>query len=753
SALNESVPLLAALLSIEVAGRYAPLNLTPTGQKQRTFEALIDWLRGEARRRPILLVVEDLHWADPSTLELLELILDAVQRERVLVLLSSRPEFTTPWSARTHQSQLALSRLRKHEVAAFIRAQTGCQSLPSDLVDRIYDRTGGVPLFVEEYTKNLLETGELVVADGAASLTGEKSLSKIPASLQDLLVARLDRLDSLPDVVQMGATLGREFSHELIVAAAEIPATQVASELDKLVAGDILVPRGRDASRVYQFKHALLQEAAYQSLVKKKRQRFHRRAAETLEGKFRDLVETQPEIVAHHWSEAVEPSRAVPFWLQAGLRSQRRSANREAIEQFRRGLAELDTLPADSQRDRWELDLRVVLGVVLMAAKGYAASEVGDCFHRARELCESMSAKTRLFFVLRGLWTWRLLRDELDICCRLCDEMLELSELPELNDVRAEAQFLPGNTYYYCGDFERSLKHLEIGWKRFDRDQSEVLMARTGLNCGVTILCHIALAHWQLGRPDLAFDKMDEAMRLAESLEHPFSLAFALYHRRRLQQYCRLDDDVASSVVRELALAREQGFVFREAQALMCQAAVSLRRGAIAESRAQLQQGEQLYRSAKAKLSLTHHFTYMADVYLEVGDVDSAEAALDKALEVQRTSTERYLAAELLRLRGELLLARRRSGSPDGSPNEETAATAERLFREALDVADSQQARSRALRVAVSLARLLIELGRRDEARALIDSRLSGFARPLADPRVAALPDFVAARRILDEGT
>ncbi len=577
---EEAVPLLAALLSIDVGDRYPPLRLSPMAQKQRTLDLIVNWLGSLADQQPVLFIVEDLHWADASTLELLEQLIDPVAGQRILTVLSCRPEFRVPWATRAHQSLLALNRLRKQEVAALMQLQTGSRHLPPAIVEQIIDRTGGIPLFVEEYTKMLLETGGLKVADGELERTSSFTITAIPATLQDLLMARLDRMRSVPEVIQLGAALGRYFSFELIREVAELDEALLLEELGK-------------------------------------------------------------------------------------------------------------------------------------------------------------NATVRLFFVLRGMWTWRLLRDELDRCCELCDQVLELAATPECRDFRAEAHFLPGNTYYYRGDFQRSLQHLQAGWELFDLDQSRDFALRTGLNYGVTILGQMALALWQLGYCDQAFQRVTEAIQLAEKLDHPFSRAFALYHRRRLQQYSRMDDAVEESIQAELALAREQRYVFREAQALMCQAACLVRNGQLAESRAPLQQGEAMYQACGARLSLTQHFSYLADIYLDAGLPDEAAAALDKATAVLEQSTERYLEAEVLRLRGRLLLAR----------SADNAAEAESCYRQALDIARQQDGRSRQLRVATSWAQLMHQQGKNAEAAALL--------RPLYDWFTEGLdtPPLVEARRLLDQLT
>jgi predicted ATPase len=373
-ALDEAIPLFASLLSLPLPeDRYPPLNIAPQQQKQQTLDAIVAWLLEEAERHPVLQVWEDLHWADPSTLELLALQIEQAPTAPILNVLTFRPEFAPPWPQRTHMTPLTLNRLERAEVEALITLQTGGKALPGEVVGHIIGKTDGVPLYVEELTKTILEADFLRELDDGYHLTGPLSEIAIPATLQDSLMARLDRLPNIRDVAQLGAVLGREFTYELVQAIASIEETTLQNGLDQLVAAELLYQRGRPPRAKYVFKHALVQDAAYQSLLKRTRQQHHGRIAEVLEER---TAETQPELLAHHYTEAGLAVPAVGCWRQAGERAVERSANAEAIVHFGKALQLVKELPETAERDRQELATQIALGPALMATKGWGAPEV-----------------------------------------------------------------------------------------------------------------------------------------------------------------------------------------------------------------------------------------------------------------------------------------------------------------------------------------------------------------------------------------
>ena len=393
----EAVPLWATLLSLPTTERFPPSSLPPARQREETFRAMLEWLHTRAARTPVLFVVEDLHWADASTLEFLGQFLAENQHDSILTLLTFRPEFKTPWPAVAHQTSLALNRLTRRQVGDLMRKKTGT-ALPESVVEQVYDRAGGVPLFVEEFTRLFQES----VAQDQAGQGDAGSRAwlrrEIPATLQDLVMARLDRMEGERDVAQLAATLGREFSYELLAAVAGMDEPTLQVELAKLVRADILHTKGRLPSCQYIFKHALVEDALYNSLIKGKRQQFHARIAEALEARFPQTTATQPELVAHHFTEAALDEAAIGYWLKAGLRSRERSAEKEAIGHLTRGLALLGALDESPERDARELELLSALGTAYIASRGYAAPEIGPVFRRGARALRT----DRAFSTARG---------------------------------------------------------------------------------------------------------------------------------------------------------------------------------------------------------------------------------------------------------------------------------------------------------------------------------------------------------------
>jgi predicted ATPase len=426
--LLEVLPLFAVLLSLPHPDGYPPLTLTPQKQKQKTQEALGAWLVEEAERRPILAAWEDLQWADPSTLELHKLLMDQVSTARLLTLLTYRPEFTPPWGTGSSFSLITLSRLSHTQIEAMVEKVTGGRSLPVEVLRQIVAKTDGVPLFVEELTKMVLESGLLRQENEHYELTAPLPPLAIPSTLQDALRARLDRLARVKEVVQVGATLGREFSYELIQAVSPVDEENLQQALAKLVEAEVLYQRGLPPQTHYLFKHALIQDTAYQALLKSTRQQYHQQIAYVLEERFTEIKERQPELLAYHYTEAGLTAQAVRYWRKAGQRASERSAHAEASAHLTKGLALLDTLSDTPERTQQELRLQIALGTSLIATKGYGASEVELAYTRARELCRQIGETPYLFSVLGGLCSYYLERAEVQTAQELAEQLLCLAQ-------------------------------------------------------------------------------------------------------------------------------------------------------------------------------------------------------------------------------------------------------------------------------------------------------------------------------------
>src|SRR5438105_10240282 len=401
---SESVRLFADLMSVSVPeDRYPRLSMTAQQQRDAALDAIVAWLIETAEGAPVLMAWEDLHWADPTTLETLGMLIEQAPTAALLVVATYRPELTPPWPQRSHMIPITLNRLERPEVETMVGHLAGGRSLPGEVVDHIVAKSDGVPLYVEELTKAILGSGVLDARGDIYVLTGALAQLHIPETLQDSLMARLDRAPRLREVAQLGSVLGREFAYDMISALAGIEEGMLQNGLGQLVVDELLYQRGRPPRSRYLFKHALIQDAAYQSLLKRTRQQYHERVAKLLEDRFPEIASTQPELVAHHYTEANCPAQAITYWLRAGMAAASWSANLEAIDQFRRGLALVEALSDSRERAERELDLQMAIGPALFAAKAYGDPDIGPAYTRAWELCRQLGDDPRGFTALRGL--------------------------------------------------------------------------------------------------------------------------------------------------------------------------------------------------------------------------------------------------------------------------------------------------------------------------------------------------------------
>jgi predicted ATPase len=442
--LQEIVPLFGSLLSLPIPESYPPLNMSPQRQKQKTLEALVARLMRESEKKPVLRIVEDLHWVDPSTLEYINLLVEQVPTARIFVLLTFRPDFTPPWTSRAHLTQITLSRLTSKQVEAMVEKVSGDKALPTVVVQQIVAKTDGVPLFVEELTKMVIKSGLLREREGRYELMVHIFSLAIPATLHDSLMARLDRLSMVKEVAQLGAILGREFTYELLKTISPLDETILQRELAKLVEAELLYQRGIPPQAKYFFKHALIQEAAYQSLLKSKRQQYHQKIAQVLEEKFPETVETQPELLAHHYTEAGLVKQAIPYWQKAGQSAIGRSANKEAISHLTKGLELLRTLPDTLERTQRELSLQIALGAPLRVTNGFASPKVEMVYARARELSQQIGETAQLFPVLRGLCGFYLARAEFQTARELGEQCLRLAQGTQDSALLIQSHYLLG---------------------------------------------------------------------------------------------------------------------------------------------------------------------------------------------------------------------------------------------------------------------------------------------------------------------
>jgi class 3 adenylate cyclase/predicted ATPase len=705
--LAEAVPLLAPLLSIPLSTAYAPLLGSPEQQRQQTLHALVTILLLMAEKQPLLFVMEDLHWVDPTTLEFLRLLVDQGPTVRILVLLTGRPDFLPPWTGRSHFTQVTLPRLPRRQVTELSTQMTHGKALPPEVLAQVAEKTDGVPLFVEELTKMVLESGLLQEREDSYELIGPLPPLAIPATLHDSLMARLDRLAPVKALAQLGSTLGREFTYALLQAVAPWDEATVRHGLQQLVEAEFLYQHGLPPQAKYRFKHALIQDAAYQSLLRSTRQQYHERIAQVLEARFPDLCATQPELLAHHYTEANLGEQAIGYWQQAGRRASERSSYEEAISHLTKGLDILQTVPETPQRTQQELVLWTTLGATLIAHKGYAAPEVEHAYARARQLCQHVGASSRLLQVLLGLHAFYLVRSELQTARDLGKECLTLAQLMDNPPRLPQAYFALGITLFFLGEFVPALQHLEQAVALYDPKRHHT---RALLDTGVSSRILVAWTLWHLGYPDQALAKSHEAVTLAQGLPSPFSLAYALACAAGIHQFRREAPATYERAEAAWTLSQKYGFPHWLALATTLRGWALVVQSNREEGVAQMRQGLASWRATGAQQAVPYQLTLLADAYQQGPLVDEALTILAEALAITDRNEERFCAAEIHRLTGELLLQ-------DTPVHQEEA---EEHLQHALVLARRQQAKLPELRAAMSLARLWQRQGKRIEAHALL---------------------------------
>ncbi len=454
---------MADLLSIPSGSRYPRLDLSPQKRKEQTLIALLAQLDGLAARLPVLMIFEDAHWIDPTSLELLERIIDRIQGLPVLLIVTARPEFAPPWTGRPHVTVHPLNRLTRREGVAVIERLAGGRSLPKEVEDQIVARTDGVPLFIEELTKAILESGVLQSERDRYVLTAPLPPLAIPTTLHASLMARLDRLSPVRKIAEIGAAIGREFSHELIGAVSELPESELRDALDQLVASELIYRRGTPPDAVYTFKHALVQEAAYSTLLRGARQQLHARIATVLQERFPEIAVTQPELLAHHCAEGGLAETAVDYWFAAGERALRTSANVEAISHLSQGLQLLESLPDTPERKRTELRFQTTLGPAFLATRGWAAAEAEQAYRRAEELCGELGDHSERFKIVSGLWLIHQTRGDDRKGRELSDELFRMAEQQNDDELRLQAHHSAWARCTWTGEFAAAREHAERG--------------------------------------------------------------------------------------------------------------------------------------------------------------------------------------------------------------------------------------------------------------------------------------------------
>ena len=704
--------LLAPLLDIRLPPQRA-LALAPEELRRRQLAALTSLVIAGARAQPAVLALEDLHWSDPTTLDLLRGITERGALAPLFVLITARPEFRPPFRMRSRHCTVSLAPLDRNQVQQMVAELADSHALPKEVVEGVTERTGGVPLFIEEVTRLLLERGE------------QGGIQAIPPTLYQSLTARLDRLGPAREVAQIGAVIGRDFSYALIRAVAGIADAPLQTELERLAEADILLVQGLPPESEYRFKHALIQDAAYENLLRSRRQVLHRRIGEALRDKFAAAA-VEPELLAHHFTQARMNEAAVEWWGKAGQRSLERSALVEATTKFRRALDQVAELPATPALRHEEIKLQVALITPLIHVKGYAAPETRAAVERARLLIEQAEALGEplddpllLFSVLYGLWVAKLVALKGDAMHQLAMQFLELAEQHGTTASLMMGHRLMGVSLMVTGDIVQSRTHLDEAIALYDPAADRPLAARFGHDPGTTSLGFRARSLWLLGYPEAALADADHSLRDAREIGQAATLMLALFHASLTHMLCG-DYTVANKETDEfVALADEKTAAQWKAQAMLNKGSVLVVTGRHADAVQMIDSGVAAYRSTGSTVWLPLHLSHLGVAHAELHRFDDAWRCIAEAVTAVETTKERWSEAEIHRMAGEIAL---KSPKPD-------AAKAEAYFERALNVARAQQAKSWELRAAMSTARLWRDQGKRTEAFDLLARSTAGSRR------------------------
>ena len=740
---KQDAALFAEMLSLPNDGRYPALDLVPQQHRQKTLEALTSQLAGLASQHPVLMVFEDAHWIDPTSLEVLNRTVDRIKTLPVLLIVTLRPEFKAPWVEQSHVTSVTLNRLGKSAAVAIIVGLVGNKDLPADVMTEIVERSDGIPLFVEEMTKAVLEVESEDAARRTVAAVPSPALA-VPASLHASLMARLDRLGPAKEVAQIGAAIGREFSHALLAGAVRKPEAELGSALDRLIAAGLLFRQGVPPQASYLFKHALVQDAAYGTLLREPRRALHTRIAETLESQFAEITEGRPEILARHCTEAGLVEKAAGLWGKAGQQSVARSALIEGVAQLGKALGQIATLPTTPLLRREEIKLQVALASALFHVKGYTSPETIAAFERADALIEQADALGEhpegedallRFSVMYGQWTGNFSAGNFARAAEHAKQCLALAEKQTRSAPLLVANQLMGGTLLISGQFQAARLHLDRAITLYAPEEHRSLATRFGQDIGVATLVYRSLVLCHLGYPERARVDVDEAVKGARDLGQAGTLVYAVGVGTLSEIHCGRFRLAEARVEELFALSEKYGLPFWRGFG-------ELLRGCIFVATDRGDQATQLIGSGLSVLAATRMtlfspfgLTCLARAHAACGRVAEAQNALSKALDAVSNTNERWDEAEIHRTAGELAASR-----PHADPE-----MTESHFQQSLAIARRQEAKSFELRAAASLARLWRDKGRQDEARELLAPIFGWFTEGFD------MPDLIEAKALLEE--
>lgn len=656
---SATVPYLAGMLSIPLPDRCPAIMDTPERQRERTLEILKAQVTGLAAQKPVMMICEDLHWADPTTLDLIQQYVTELPRVPVFILATGRPEFNPPWSGQPNTLTLQLSRLAPEDSTRIIAHLTGGAALPQPLLDHLLSKSDGIPLFVEELTKTVLES-DLLREGGEEQVLGAVLANSVPSTLYDSLMARLDRLSAAKEVAQVGAAIGREFSYELLAALLGTSEAELNSALKRLTEADLIQCRGAPPDAEYVFRHALIQDAAYSSMLRARRQSLHGRIGELLETKFRQIRDSKPELLAHHFTESGALAKAIVYWQQAGVRAAARAAYTEATRYYQKGLELTAKLPEDLIRHGTELGLQVQLGLSLSASRGYAAPEVEAAYGRARALCHLLGDTAELYPVIRGLCTFYIVRDDLQSARELAEQCVRLGQETQRADYLIEGYTALGYTLVYMGDLQAGARLLELGIEVYRSRDGEKLTYPSAQDPGVACLGLLAIVRAAFCDTAGAVRCSNEAVALAERLGRPFNSAYAHSFAATLYNLHFLNDAAmaAEHAGRTIQISQEHGFVLWLIGGSANLAMAKLALGQYEEAIAMLGGADAAYKAGGAEVNRAALLAGLAIGHQASGAIDQAIGLIEEAINHADQHQEHFLDPSLNAIHGELLAAR-----------------------------------------------------------------------------------------------
>jgi predicted ATPase len=709
--LREDVRFIAAMLSIPCEKRYGAVAMTPQKFKDETLRALVDTTEAIARRQPTATVFEDIHWADPTTLEVIDLLIHRIRNVPLLIVLTHRPEFASRWSHYGHVAALTLTKLARLQSSAIVSRLAGGKALPADLLEQILGKTDGVPLFVEELTKSILESEDLRDAGDRWEYAGPARTLAIPITLRDSLMARLDRFAPVKEIAQIGAAIGREFSYELIAYVASHSRPELDRALAQLAESGLAFQQGTPPDAVYTFKHALVQDAAYDSLLRGRRQELHGKIARVLEERWPHTEAIEPERLAHHYTAAKQPEKAIPLWQKAGSLALGHMALAEGIAHLNNCLELVVALPPSAERDSSELDLRILLGTAWAAVKGWPAQEVWESLHPALPLAHALRRSDALLPILNGLQTHVASSGRVAESLRWVARMSDAAAAYGEPDLRILEHYSAAAVYFYLGDPVKAREHADRVLAVYSEERRAHPIGILTEDQKALSLGFSAISTWMLGLPDCAVNICNEATAHARQIGHPFSLGWTLTVLGRLFDCLRESDELLKCIKEADRVAHENSLPFLTECLVPMHLGIALMRGGrVAEGMALLVKGLAVWEAGGGRINVPYFKSVLAEGMAQGGDLVRALALLDECIaQAERPGwEERWYYAEILRIRGWML-------SLEGD-----LLGAERAYVASLDCARQQQAKSWELRTATSYARLMRNQGRAREARDLL---------------------------------